>query len=58
MSGKELYAERAMRIRRTLEHLNDPMARIVLAALADALEEAAAEYLQLAAQKPSAGHDL
>ncbi|MDB5405916.1 MAG: hypothetical protein JWL84_828 [Rhodospirillales bacterium] len=53
MRAKELYAERAVRIRRTLEHLNDPLARIVLAALADALDEAAAEYLQLAGQKPS-----
>jgi P4 family phage/plasmid primase-like protien len=43
MSKKEYYAERAIRLRRRLEHLNDPLARIVLEALADALDEAAAE---------------
>jgi hypothetical protein len=53
MSKKEIYAERAIRLRRTLEHLNDPLARIVLEALAEALDEAAAEYFQRAGQQPS-----
>ncbi|MDB5410357.1 MAG: hypothetical protein JWL84_5269 [Rhodospirillales bacterium] len=55
MSSREFYAERAIRIRRTLEHLDDPIACIMLRALADALDEAAAEYLRCAVQKRPPG---
>jgi hypothetical protein len=57
MNRKEYYAERALRLRRRLEHLNDPLARIVLAALADAMDEAAAEPVRLAGQNPSPDSD-
>jgi hypothetical protein len=43
MSRTEHFLERAIRLRATLEHLDDPVARIMLAALADALDEAATE---------------
>jgi hypothetical protein len=53
MRKRDFYVERAIRIRRSLDGLDDPLARIMLAAVADALEEAAAECFQPAAQKPS-----
>jgi hypothetical protein len=43
MSRTEHYSERAIRLRATLEHLDDPTGRVMLAAVADALDEAAAE---------------
>jgi hypothetical protein len=43
MSRTEYYSARAIRLRATLEHLDDPIARVMLAAVADALDEAAAE---------------
>jgi hypothetical protein len=51
MSWKELYSERAITIRRALEDMDDPIGRIMLGALADALDEAAAEDPGFAGQK-------
>jgi hypothetical protein len=43
MSRTEHFSRRSIRLRATLEHLDDPIARVMLAAAADALDEAAAE---------------
>jgi hypothetical protein len=52
MKLKADYATRARRIRSVLDELDDPVARIVLKALADALDEAAAKDLTSAGEKP------
>jgi len=52
MSDKQDYADRALRLRSTLEELDDPIARIILSALADAFEDAAADQLAFAGKKP------
>jgi hypothetical protein len=52
MTKKKDYATRARRIRLVLEKVDDPVARIVLKALAEALEEAAADSLTFAGKKP------
>jgi hypothetical protein len=39
------YRDRADRLRLVMEAIDDPIARLMLAALADAFEEAAAEHL-------------
>jgi hypothetical protein len=53
MSDKQDYADRALRLRSALEELDDPVARVILRALADAFEDAAADQLAFAGKKPS-----
>jgi hypothetical protein len=51
MSNKQDYADRALRLRSALEELEDPVARIMLKALADAYEDAAAESARVCGQE-------
>jgi hypothetical protein len=55
MKPKTPYATRAGVLRAQMADIEDPIARIMLKAFAEALDEAAAEQMQMSGGKPPAG---
>jgi hypothetical protein len=53
MQRREEYSLRASRLHAQVGGIDDPVARVMLCALIDALHEAAGEDLQWEGQKPS-----